>query len=158
MIRGSLIRPSLSEGLVINSTPHSVVFFLLIIVGVQSRIIFDDLRPVSIRGKLLWWCYILFLLGSGVCAHIKCSSETPPPMLHLLRKNHLQHLPPNPEGMNRALLDFFRVKFPFWKAPKFQSKVVSFDGSLTPFGRFSSFNGICLRQVMMRFSSKIPNH
>ena len=69
--------------------------------------------PIYVREKLLWLCGIPFLLGSGACARIWYSLETPHLRLHLLTKHHLQHLPPNLEGTNRALQDFFLGKFPF---------------------------------------------
>ena len=76
-------------------------------------------------------------------------------MLHLLTKNHLQHLSPYPEGMNCVLRDFFLGKFPFRKAPSLDGRAFN---ALTSFRRFSPFDIICWRQVMMRFSSKIPDH
>ena len=48
IFRDLLVCQSCSEVLVMKSTSPSVVFFLLIIVGVESRIIFDDPRPIFV--------------------------------------------------------------------------------------------------------------
>ena len=81
MICGLLVRQSFSKGIVIKSTLPSVVFFLLIFMGVQSMIISDDPRPIYIWEKLLWWRDIALLLESGACVYVKCSSGTPPPFV-----------------------------------------------------------------------------
>ena len=58
-----------SQGrIILDDLRSSYPSILFILVGVRSRIIFDDLRPILVQRRFSWWRVIPFLSGEWACA------------------------------------------------------------------------------------------